>query len=323
MTYNRPWKSFDDQLALLEQRGMNIGDRAAARAYLERIGYYRLSAYWYPFRQFTISQDAQTRKVVATASNQFHADTHFLDAVHLYLFDKHLRLLLLDALERIEVAVRVDMAHLLGKRNTFAYRDKSEFHPRFSGRKNRQGVEAFTEWQNKYAGLLARSKEDFVSHYRKHHGQDLPVWVAIEVWDFGALSQLFAMMKVSDQEHIARKYGVDDFGVFASWLRSLNYLRNLAAHHSRVWNRNIVEQPKLPVPGAIHWCDAFIGKADLIAKPFLLLAILRHMVRVVCPNTEWHLRIQAHLQGFPTLQSSQQRTVADMGVTANWENWWL
>ena len=137
MVYNRPWKSFEEQLNILENRRMAIGDRQQALAYLERIGYYRLSAYWYPFRQFTFIQDPVTQKISAQAENDFHQGTHFLDAVNLYLFDKQLRLQVTDALERIEVAIRVDIAYLLGERDTFAYQNQNEFHPKFSNRKIR------------------------------------------------------------------------------------------------------------------------------------------------------------------------------------------
>lgn len=303
---------------------MAIGDRQKALIYLERIGYYRLSAYWYPFRQFDIVQDAKSNKLAVKASDAFHRDTHFLDAVNLYLFDKKLRLLVLDALERIEVAVRVDIAYLLGQRDAFAYKSRSELHPKFTANKQKSGQGAFDRWQQKYADLLRKSREDFVRHHHNKYGfnVDFPIWVAIEIWDFGALSQLFAMMKIGDQEKIARKYAVDDFKVFASWLRSLNYLRNIVAHHSRLWNRNMIDQPKLPKAGAIPWCDEFIGKSDAIAKPFLLLAIIRHIVQIICPNTEWQLRIKEHLAAFPVAESSKKRSIKDMGVTIDWERWW-
>jgi abortive infection bacteriophage resistance protein len=321
MVYDRPWKSFEEQLALLEARGMVVGDKTRALEYLQRIGYYRLSAYWYPFRQFQIVQNPKTKALGSNATNQFVSNTHFLDAVKLYLFDKKLRLMVMDALERIEVALRVDMAYRLGERNIFAYNDQTEFHPKFATRKIR-GKPAFEAWREKYAGLLKRSKEDFVDHYRKNHGPDLPIWVAIELWDFGAMSQLFAMMKVPDQQTIARKYGVENFRVFSSWLRSLNYLRNLVAHHSRLWNRNVVDQPKLPKAGEIEWCDDFIGKPDLIARPFLLLAICHHLVKIICPNTQWCERLRVHLQGFPELHSGQKRSLSDLGTVDGWEEWW-
>ena len=123
MAYNRPWKSFAEQLELLKSRGMVVTDEAAALRYLERIGYYRLTAYWYPFRVFKLEQDPTTKVLRTVRTDQFVADTQFVDAVELYLFDKKLRLLVLDALERIEIALRVDIAYLLGQRNTFAHLD--------------------------------------------------------------------------------------------------------------------------------------------------------------------------------------------------------
>ena len=61
---------------------------------------------------------------------------------------------------------------------------------------------------------------------------------------------------------------------------------------------------------------------DLIAKPFLVLAIVRHLVRVVCPNTQWHLRLREHLEQFPSQHSSRKLSVGDMGTPPNWKDWW-
>ncbi len=323
MVYERPWKTYAEQLEILESRGLKVTDKPAALSYLERIGFYRLSAYWHPFRVFEIQQDPETKKLESVRTDKFVENTQFPDAVELYLFDKKLRLLVMDALERIEVAIRVDVAYLLGQRDAFAYKDLSQFHPTFATRIDRFTKNtAHQQWLQKYAGLLQRSKEDFVKHYRQNHGTDLPIWVALEIWDFGALSQLFSMMKVPDQQVIAKKYGITDFKVFSSWLRSLNYLRNLVAHHSRLWNRNIIDQPKLPAKEQIPWCDGFIGKADLVARPFLLLAIANHLLKVICPETEWNQRVKTHLDEFPQIYSDKQVGITDMGTIEGWESWW-
>jgi abortive infection bacteriophage resistance protein len=323
MVYNRPWKSFASQLELLKSRGMVVTDETAAQSYLERVGYYRLSAYWYPFRVFNLVQDAATQRIASIRTDQFEIGTQFVDAVELYLFDKKLRLLVSDALERIEIALRVDIAYVLGEYDTFAHQNQNCLHPTFSGKIDRStGKTAFALWQEKYQSLLSRSKEDFVEHYREKHGPNLPIWVAVEILDFGAVSKLLAMMKVPDQQRIASKYGVNDWKVFSSWLRALNYLRNLAAHHSRLWNRNVIDQPKLPIVGTMDWCDSFVGKADLIAKPFLLLAITRHLVMRVCPNSHWPERVRELLISFPQQQSRRQLSVFDMGAPQCWETWW-
>lgn len=324
MTYNRPWQSYSEQMGLLKHRGMHIGNESLALHQLEHIGYYRLSAYWYPFRSFEPPQKSESGRFSGVRSDLFEPNTHFDDAVNLYRFDKQLRLILMDALESIEIALRVDIAYLLGARNKFAHLDPTALHPSFAMKKSgRAGKTAFERWQEKFNGLLKRSKEDFVKHYRARHGTDLPIWVAIEIWDFGTVSQLLAMMKVADQQKVAEKYGVPDWRIFQSWLRSLNYLRNLIAHHSRLWNRNIVDQPKLPAPSQIQWCDTFVDRPDLLAKPFLLLAITLHMVDVITPDSTLPLRLRSHLKKFPSQHSACKLSVSDLGAPAHWEAWWL
>lgn len=321
--YDRPWKAFAEQLALLRSRGMAVPDEDWATAWLQRTGYYRLSAYWYPFRVFRLEQDAATGAIRSLRTDDFVPGTTFSDAVDLYLFDRKLRGLLVDALERIEVSLRVEVAYRLGKIDTFAHLHEQSFHPTFRDRRDpRSGMTAFAAWQQKHQGLVQRSKEDFVRHYREKHGPDMPIWVAIEVWDFGAVSQLLSMMKVPDQQAIAVRYGVPDWKVFASWVRALSYLRNLAAHHSRVWNRNMVSEPKMPASGEPAWCAQFAGKTDLLAKPFVYLAIARHMVEKICPGSQWHNRLADHLLGFPEQASQRKQSVIAMGAPNGWETWW-
>ena len=326
MVYSRPWKSFPEQLELLKSRGLVVTDEAAALDYLQRVGYYRLSAYWYPFRKFEVVQSGNAGKLATRALDEFQPGTQFVDAVHLYLFDKQLRLYLADALERIEISLRVDLSYLLGKRSPFAHVEntKAHFHPGFAGRafSKNNPKPAFDAWLGKYRELVKRSKEDFVRHYHTNHGDELPIWVAVEVLDFGAISQLFSMLHPRDQLAIANRYGIDDWKVFKSWLFSLSYLRNLIAHHSRLWNRNITSKPKLPKWGKLAWCDSFIDNEDTHFKPFLLLAITRTLVKSICPNTEWHERLAKHLEQFPEQHSSRKLDLSGMGIAEDWKDWW-
>ena len=109
----KPWLSFSDQLLQLQARGLHVDDHVAALDYLERLGYYRLSGYWYPLGVIVpVASQAQGR---AVRLDTFVPGSRFEDVVRLYVFDKKLRLLALDALERIEMAVRVDVAYLLGE----------------------------------------------------------------------------------------------------------------------------------------------------------------------------------------------------------------
>ena len=83
----------------MEKRGLLIPDEQRALRYLDFISYYRLSAYSIPFQ--------------ISASHQFRTNTSFDDILDLYIFDRELRLLIMDAIERIEVAVRAQICNVI------------------------------------------------------------------------------------------------------------------------------------------------------------------------------------------------------------------
>ncbi|MCG5509015.1 Abi family protein [Ectothiorhodospira lacustris] len=330
MSYHKPWKSYDDQLNQLIERGMLVTDRERALDYLERIGYYRLSGYWFACRErsgplcLLDEHDRKTKRgrVERIALDSFRAGTTFQNAVDLYVFDKQLRLLVLDALERIEVALRVDVSHTLGKLDRFAYLKPELLHNEFSAKLDKDsGLTKHHNWLSKHAQLIGRSKEEFVRHNRAKYGLPLAIWVACEVWDFGTLSTLFDGMREAEQDMIASQYGVSNGRTFATWLRSLNYLRNICAHHSRLWNRNIVDQPKLPSATELQWVAPFEADAHARARCFLLLKIASHLLRVFNPKSSWSERMKAHLLAFPNL-THLELNLAGMGAPTGWEAEW-
>lgn len=314
MSYTRPWKSRTDQLALLKSRGLVVTDDEAAKDQLGRIGYYRLSGCWYPFRQTGWLNGKHT------VLDEFRGNSRFKDVVDLYVFDKKLRLIALDALERIEVAIRVEIAHTLGEHDTFAHHNGTNLDGAFTRPVTRRQSK-HEEWLERYTRLLDRSKEDFISHYQQRHGLPLPIWVSIEIWDFGTMSIFYSGMKRKDRDAIAQKFGVADGRYMMSWLRSLNYLRNLCAHHSRLWNRNVVEQPKFPKGDAAGEL-ANVSSPKLISRPFALFCILQSMMREICPNSHWHERVKSHLASFPQ-DHNGKCSLQQMGCPDNWEEWSL
>lgn len=330
MTYSKPWKSYEEQLDQLVSRGMAVGDRALALDYLERIGYYRLSGYWFAFRErsgplILLADDGRKPKKVKVETllfDQFKPGATFQNAVDLYVFDKQLRLLALDALERIEVALRVDVSHVLGRLDRFAYLKPEFFHEDFSSKLDKDsGLTRHHEWLGKHAQLINRSKEEFVRHNKAKYGLPLAMWVACEVWDFGTMSTLFKGMREAEQDTIAGQYGISNGRIFATWLRSLNYLRNVCAHHSRLWNRNIVDQPRLPSATEHPWVAPFEANEHARARCFLLLRIARHLMRVINPRSSWSERMRAHLRAFPDL-SHLGLNLIGMGVPDGWEADW-
>lgn len=290
-----------------------MDDPAAALDYLERLGYYRLSGYWYPLRQIDVAASQAQHKPVRQDS--FVADSRFEHVVQLYVFDKKLRLLAMDALERIEMAVRVDVAHLLGRIDPAAHENPDCFHGNFSKKIITKGANkgktAYQVWLGKYEDMLRRArKEPFVSHHMRQYGR-LPIWAAIEIWDFGLLSKLFAGMKHADQDAVAKIYGAPNGIAFAQWLRSLNFIRNVSAHHSRLWNINVVERS--PVPSGWH-----SGLNN--ARPFFYLCLMQQLLSVICPNSTWGQRL-THLlvEEFPKFPDGILSTY-DMGVIDGWKD---
>ena len=314
----KQWQPFTSQLDLLQERGLIVENRKSALDYLERVGYYRLSGYWYPFRVYDNAKSEEMGKHIRL--DTFVEGSRFEDVVKLYIFDKKLRLLAIDALERIEMAVRVDIAHLLGEKSPLAHKEASCLHGNFTKKKIKRGFNAGkTEhqvWLQKYESQLNRShKEDFVRHHLKSYG-DLPIWTAIEVWDFGMLSKLYAGMQHADMEIISKKYGAKDGKQFAQWLRSLNFIRNVSAHHSRLWNINIVENSSTP----IGWSSKLNNK-----KPFFYFCLMQQFLTVICPNSKWKERLKETLYtSFPIVKTNAI-SLSDFGIIDDWKGWdlWL
>lgn len=162
MSYPKPWLSLEQQLEKLQSRGMEVSDPAKALNYLHRIGYYRLSGYWFAFRArsgpccvWEARNDRRQGKVETVALDGFKPGAAFQNAVDLSVFDKELRLLVMDALERVEIALRVDVSHTLGQLDTFSYLRTDLFHHKFSQELNRDsGLTRHHEWLAKHAQLI-------------------------------------------------------------------------------------------------------------------------------------------------------------------------
>ncbi|WP_250162866.1 Abi family protein [Psychrobacter sp. WY6] len=172
VTYVKPPLTFAQQIARLEKKGMFFEDKNLAESKLASISYYRLSGYWYPFR---IRND---QKFV---TSQFQNGTNFNEVVSLYEFDRKLRSLILDAIERVEIAVRTQFTYQMGhKYGAFGYTNSANFHNKFNHQK----------WLGKIENEVERSTDDFIEHFSsKYIGfPTIPIWMLTEVISLGALS---------------------------------------------------------------------------------------------------------------------------------------
>ncbi len=265
--FNKPATSCAQQVAILQQRGMEIANPAQAEFYLQHLNYYRLGAYWLPFE-------------ADHATHSFKPGTRFEDVLNHYIFDRELRLLLLDAIERIEVSVRTQWAYQMAHRHgPHAHLDATL-------------ARDWRNWVGDSAQLAAHvesSRENFIQHLTRTYAESLPpVWAVCEIIPLGLLSRLYRNIKpMATRSAVSRTYGVDQ-QVFESWLHHLHFLRNLCAHHSRVWNREFVITPETPKSKPQVLRGQFQRGSR---KLYNSLLILLHLMDVIAPNHHWRQRL--------------------------------
>jgi abortive infection bacteriophage resistance protein len=306
----KPHLSVPEQVILLKKRGMSVTDDLVAEKTLERLGYYRLSGYFYPLRK------TQPRGT-AGRQDEFQAGTSLELIDQLCEFDRELRLLVLDAVERIEVALRCDISHRLGQRHGLAHETQDELDQKFCTAVNlRTGRTDYEDWHLKLGSQLQRAqKEDFVKHHAQKYGGKMPIWVITEIWDFGLLSKFFAGMRYKDQMFIARRYGLGEAKYLVSWLRAVNFVRNVSAHHSRLWNRNIVERPGFPQSQPHHYLHHLTANISAQTRVYGTLCVLKTMLEKISPGHDWGRRLKALSEQFP---KSELISLSAAGFPENW-----
>lgn len=284
----KPFKSYQELLNLLEMRGMYIEDHERAKRKLEQIGYYRLSGFWYPCRKFS---EVQSEKRL----DDFSVGTSFHEVFSLYLFDKRLRLLLLDALERVEIYVRAIVAHELSKTDPLAYKNPRKFiNPNFiDSQKIGKNWDALEKEIKKH---IERSKEDFVLHHLQKK-LEIPFWAVVETWDFGLLSKYYGVLKERYAIEVCKRISPELHPrVLKNWLYNLNIIRNRCAHHSRIWNRS-TNTSLLQIDN-----DYFRAADFLPHSPTRLcgiITVLWFLVRNIGRNSKWLELVAKEVENMP------------------------
>lgn len=208
--------TFEEQVEILKNRGLVISDVDSAIRTLQRINYYRLSAYTLSLKK----------------KDQFLPDITFEHVVALYEFDRRFRYLIMEMVEQVEIAFRTHISyHIAHTYGPLGHLDPEHF----------DNHDAFLAELEKE---IKRSQEIFIKHHFEKYEGKIPVWVAIEVLSFGALSKLYSNMKNGDKNQIAkRNYRVPAI-YLESWLKCMSYIRNICAHYGRLYNRPLTSKPR-------------------------------------------------------------------------------
>ena len=229
MKFTKPATTVDEQIEKLSSRGMAIDDSFAAKKFLNSVSYYRFSGYSLHFEHFKDGERTHT----------FKADTQFSNVVSLYNFDSELRSILFSFIEHIEIAFRTAVIDILSLQynNSHWYCDPLLYNPaKFN----------FDDFIYDCNAEFSRSREVFVQSYKLKYPDELPPsWMLAEILSLGKWSKVFGgLAKRSDQDAISMRFNAPPWHL-QSWMHSISYLRNLCAHHCRIWNRNLPISPNL------------------------------------------------------------------------------
>jgi len=266
--FKKPATTPEEQIKLLQERGMVVDDEFVACWHLQHINYYRLGAYWLPFEKNPIT-------------HEFQLGANFATVLRLYNFDRELRLLLLEALERIEISIRTQWtSHIARNHGSHAYLEQNLA----------ANVQLYEQNFENIKKDVDRSDEIFIRHSKSKYKEPLPaIWIVSEVISFGLLSKLYSNLKpMPTRRRIAETYLIDD-KVLASWLHHLTYIRNLCAHHSRLWNREFTNIPKQPKNKPQILASEFIHNSR---KLYNTLIILLHCMDIIDPKHQWRTKLK-------------------------------
>lgn len=310
MNYSKPALTFKEQVKLLQDRGLKITDPDSVEKILSNISYYRLSAYMLPFKR----RDAQGNII-----DKFKEGTTWENVYDLYKFDRKLRLLVFDAIERLEVSFRTQIIYQLSHKYGSHWQDNEEiFKKEFKFRKdgNKSIIDPYTEIQNQIREQVNNNNSEvFIKHYIEKYNTPVnpPSWMCVEILYFNQLSKICSGLKSrADRNGIAAFYDLPP-EIFCSWLHSLNFIRNICAHHSRLWNRDIKIHPKLFVKSRNK---IWLSSPENIRreKIYYILCMINFLLQTVNPDSNFKRRLLDLLDKY----KDSINTYA-MGFPENWK----
>ena len=280
--------TFAKQVDLLEERGLVINDKEAAAFYLSHINYYRLGTYWWSF-----IEDHQ--------NHTFKSGTTFEQVLNLYSFDRELRLLLLDAIERIEVSLRTQWSyHLAKKHGSHAHLDPTAFTSKFN----------HNDFVSNICAEIQRTSDTNIKKQNQKYNEETPaIWIIAEVMSFGWLSRSYdAIGRRALKNDIADSYKVKET-ILSSFLHHITTVRNICAHHSRLYNRDFTFTMKLPTNGDSVLLNSF---SDTTKQLYNTLVMCAYFMDLISPNHHWKQKLASLIEVYNI-------DVTEMGFPENWK----
>jgi abortive infection bacteriophage resistance protein len=292
MKYTKSPITISEQIVKLQRRGLLFRNEQKAAHYLSNISYYRLRAYTFPFQNNSVAGQPFTQKI------------YFEDIIKLYVFDRKLRLLLYNAIEKIEIALRTQIIY----QYAIVYGAFWHLNPALYNNS--------IFFASQIASLqkeVNRSNETFIKHYKTTYNDptEPPAWMALEVSSIGLLSKMFSNLKDNPcKDEITKHFGLKAVSILENWMQCFSLLRNVCAHHGRVWNRRMTQLrfPKKPL-------NIFVANRNILPyKVYAYICSMQYVLNIISPGHEFKNNLIALMGNCPMLQEKE------MGFPKNWKN---
>ena len=292
MDYTKIALDTPDLLSMLKQRGLQVSDEQVALQTLSSVSYFRIACY---FRPMEIDKQTHTFREGATLDQ----------AMDLYKFDTALRDMVFGTTRQIEVALRSRVNHHFSRNHTPFW---------FTQVDMATDGHLFAEHLSSVDRELHRSKEEFIKeHFERYDRPSFPpAWKTLETVSFGTLSKLYQnFYDKADKKAVAEDFGLPQHEFLISWLESITVLRNLGAHHARIWNRRYALKPKMPRSLAGHkWLTDFSFSPD---KIYPQLCCIAYLLNTIDAQNTFAKDIKQLFQKFPSVDT------AAMGFPQGWQ----
>jgi len=297
MKYSKLPISILEQIQKLKQRGLLFHNENKAAHYLSNISYYRLRAYTYPFQDNSHSEQPFVKEI------------DFEDIIQLYVFDRQLRLLIFNAIEKIEIALRTQIIY----QYSLLYGSHWHLNPALYN-----NAVYFADHIASLQKEIDRSNETFIKHYKEKYAdpKEPPCWMSLEVSSMGLLSKIFENLKKDAcKNRIAAHFGLKDVDVLVSWMRCFSIIRNTCAHHGRIWNRRWtkIALPRKPLA-------LFLQNKDIHPnKIYASISCILYVLNIISPGHDFKKRLLDLMKSCPLMQEKEMGFIQHWRQEALWQ----
>lgn len=285
MRFNKLPLDISEQVTLLENRGLVVHDKESLKTILKHVSYYHLSIY---FRHFLDGE------------NCFLKNTNFEKVWNTYQFDQELRILLLQLLEKIETSLKANVINKvsLSCKNPHWLTDESQF-------------KDLNNYNTKTTEILQRlisSKEEYLIAYFNKYSEPKtpPAWMVFESLTFGQTVLIFNQLQNKHKQNISKSFSVS-YKTAGKWMHALSAIRNICAHHGRLWNKEMTTRLHIKVKGYEE-----IFSKDRPNRLFNYLVVMQIFLTDINNDQDFIIQLQSLIEGY-------QINISHMGFPVNWK----